>query len=362
MRGATAVGETGRASCLPARTASKIAMVLGAHPRADPRSVRDALATGSLAGTGVTLEALRAIRTVVPTPADVATCRATHGMGAAADAKIASAALADRFVHEMAKVNRADAKLDALILRETFAQRADDLETALVLVKDASERACASDALGRLLDIVVALSAILDKGKAGAAGDASQPKKTRSTYKLSSLAHLAATPARSSTKSGLGGDTLLHHLSKTVEQKAGAGDVLRWAESSGEGFRKASDAPTRLKFAKRVAELRRAVRDVEAEAAACERDDEGVEGAEGAEGTLAASLRSFAAEARVRLDVLWATSEATDESAARLLVAFGPAPKGTSPRDVLRTLGEFAEAFERATAENRRARMERGKE
>ena len=165
MRGATAVGETGRASCLPARTASKIAMVLGAHPRADPRSVRDVLATGSLAGTGVTLEALRAIRTVVPTPADVATCRATHGMGAAADAKIASAALADRFVHEMAKVNRADAKLDALILRETFAQRADDLETALVLVKDASERACASDALGRLLDIVVALSAILDKGK-----------------------------------------------------------------------------------------------------------------------------------------------------------------------------------------------------
>ena len=162
MRGATAVGETGRASCLPARTASKIAMVLGAHPRADPRSVRDVLATGSLAGTGVTLEALRTIRTVVPTPADVATCRATHGMGAAADAKIASAALADRFVHEMAKVNRADAKLDALILRETFAQRADDLETALVLVKDASERACASDALGRLLDIVVALSAILD--------------------------------------------------------------------------------------------------------------------------------------------------------------------------------------------------------
>lgn len=89
---------------------------------------------------------------------------------------------------------------------------------------------------------------------------------------------------------------------------------------------------------------------------------EGTEGAEGAEGTLAASLRSFAAEARVRLDVLWATSEATDESAARLLVAFGPAPKGTAPRDVLRTLGEFAEAFERATAENRRARMERGKE
>ena len=112
----------------------------------------------------------------------------------------------------------------------------------------------------------------------------------------------------------------------------------------------------------RVAELRRAVKDVEAEAAACERDDEGVEGAEGAEDTLAASLRSFAAKARVRLDVLWATSEATDESAARLLVAFGPAPKGTSPRDVLRTLGEFAEAFERATAENRRARMERGKE
>ena len=337
-------------------------MVLGAHkPLADPARARASSSAGSLENTGVTLEALRAIRTVVPTPADVATCRATHGMGAAADAKIASAALADRFVHEMAKVNRVDAKLDALILRETFAQRADDLETALVLVKDASERACASDALGRLLDIVVALSAILDKGKAGAAGDASQPKKTRSTYKLSSLAHLAATPARSSTKSGLGGDTLLHHLSKTVEQKAGAGDVLRWAESSGEGFRKASAAPDPAEVRERVAELRRAVRDVDAEAAACERDDEGAEGAEDA-GTLAAALRAFAAEARVRLDVLWATSESTDESAARLLVAFGPAPKGTAPGDVLRTLGEFAEAFERATAENRRARMERGKE
>ena len=149
-----------------------------------------------------------------------------------------------------------------------------------------------------------------------------------------------------------------------MEQKAGAGDVLRWAESSGEGFRKASAAPDPAEVRERVAELRRAVRDVDAEAAACERDDEGAEGAEGAEdaGTLAAALGAFAAEARVRLDVLWATSESTDESAARLLVAFGPAPKGTAPGDVLRTLGEFAEAFERATAENRRARMERGKE
>ena len=315
---------------------------------------------GFARGTGVTLEALRAIRTVVPTPADVATCRATHGMGAAADAKIASAALADRFVHEMAKVNRADAKLDALILRETFAQRADDLETALVLVKDASERACASDALGRLLDIVVALSAILDKGKAEG-GRRIAVENNEIGVQAVVARPLAATPARSSHRSGLGGDTLLHHLSKTVEQKAGAGDVLRWAESSGEGFRKASAAPDPAEVRERVAELRRAVRDVEAEAAACERDDEGAEGAEGAEGTLAASLRSFAAEARVRLDVLWATSESTDESAARLLVAFGPAPKGTAPRDVLRTLGEFAEAFERATAENRRARMERGK-
>ena len=364
MRGATAVGETGRASCLPARTASKIAMVLGAHkPLADPATARDVLVTGSLENTGVTLEALRAIRTVVPTPADVATCRATHGMGAAADAKIASAALADRFVHEMAKVKRAEAKLDALILRETFAARADDLETALVLVKDASERACASDALGRLLDIVVALSAILEKEKTEGGGE-SRSKTMRSRYKLASLASLAATPARSSHRSGLGGDTLLHHLSKTVEQKAGAGDVLRWAESSGEGFRKASAAPDPAEVRERVAELRRAVRDVDAEAAACERDDEGAEGAEGAEdaGTLAAALGAFAAEARVRLDVLWATSESTDESAARLLVAFGPAPKGTAPGDVLRTLGEFAEAFERATAENRRARMERGKE
>ena len=363
MRGATAVGETGRASCLPARTASKIAMVLGAHkPLADPATARHVLVTGSLENTGVTLEALRAIRTVVPTPADVATCRATHGMGAAADAKIASAALADRFVHEMAKVKRAEAKLDALILRETFAARADDLETALVLVKDASERACASDALGRLLDIVVALSAILEKEKAEGGGESRS--KTRSRYKLASLASLAATPARSSHRSGLGGDTLLHHLSKTVEQKAGAGDVLRWAESSGEGFRKASAAPDPAEVRERVAELRRAVRDVDAEAAACERDDEGAEGAEGAEdaGTMAAALGAFAAEARVRLDVLWATSESTDESAARLLVAFGPAPKGTAPGDVLRTLGEFAEAFERATAENRRARMERGKE
>ena len=177
MRGATAVGETGRASCLPARTASKIAMVLGAHPRADPRSVRDVPATGSFRrdwryARGVTRDTNRRAH-----PRGRRDVRATHGMGAAADAKIASAALADRFVHEMAKVNRADAQSSTLILRETFAQRADDLETALVLVKDASERACASDALGRLLDIVVALSAILDKGKAGAAGDASQPKK-----------------------------------------------------------------------------------------------------------------------------------------------------------------------------------------
>ena len=129
-----------------------------------------------------------------------------------------------------------------------------------------------------------------------------------------------------------------------------------------EGFRKASDAPDPAEVRERVAELRRAVRDVEAEAAACERDDEGAEGAEGAEGTLAraAVVRGGGASSD------WTCSgrlrRRTDESAARLLVAFGPAPKGTAPRDVLRTLGEFAEAFERATAENRRARMERGKE
>ena len=357
MRGAAAVGETGRASCLPARTASKIAMVLGAHPNADPRSVRDVLATGSLLG-GVTLEALRAIRTVVPTPADIATCRATHGMGAAADAKIKSAALADRFVHEMAQVRRIESKLDALITRETFAANADDLETALVLVKDASERACRDDALGRLLDIVVALSAILEKEETGKPAGG-KPGDARSRYKLASLARLATVPAKSSAgssdRTGLGGDTLLHHLSKTVERKGpSAGDVLRWAESSGEGFRKAAAMSAPAEVRERVAELRRAVKDVEAEAAACERED--------ANSRLAASLRAFAAEAMVRLDVLWATSEAADESAARLLVAFGPAPKGTAPGDVMRTLGEFAEAFERATAENRRARMERGKE
>ena len=86
-------------------------------------------------------------------------------MGAAADAKVAAAALADRFVHECSKTARIDAKLDALILRETFLERSESIETSLVRVKDASEQACGSDALGKLLDIVVALSAILEKDK-----------------------------------------------------------------------------------------------------------------------------------------------------------------------------------------------------
>ena len=349
MRGATAAGEAGKSSCLPARTASKIAMVLGAHPGADPSSILDVLTTGSLADTGVTLEALRAIRTVVPTPADVATVRATHGMGAAADAKVAAAALADRFVHECSKTARIDAKLDALILRETFLERSESIETSLVRVKDAAEQACGSDALGKLLDIVVALSAILEKDKpktpsANASG--------RSAYKLASLAKLATTPAAATSKASsvLGGNTLLHHLSKTVESKST--ETLRWAESLS-SLSAAAAAPTPGAVRERIAELRRGVKDAAAEGDACERDGDGA---------MAEALRSFAVDAGTRLDVLWATSEAADESAARLLVAFGSAPKGTAPGDVLRTLSEFAGAFERATAENRRARIERGKE
>ena len=349
MRGATAAGEAGKSSCLPARTASKIAMVLGAHPSADPSSILDVLTTGSLADTGVTIEALRAIRTVVPTPADVATVRATHGMGAAADAKVAAAALADRFVHECSKTARIDAKLDALILRETFLERSESIETSLVRVKDAAEQACGSDALARLLDIVVALSAILEKDKpktpsANASG--------RSAYKLASLAKLATTPAAATSKASsvLGGNTLLHHLSKTVESKST--ETLRWAESLS-SLSAAAAAPTPGAVRERIAELRRGVKDAAAEGDACERDGDGA---------MAGALRAFVVDAGTRLDVLWATSEAADESAARLLVAFGSAPKGTAPGDVLRTLSEFAGAFERATAENRHARIERGKE
>ena len=329
---------------------SKIAMVLGAHkPLADPATARDVLVTGSLENTGVTLEALRAIRTVIPTPADVATVRATHGMGAAADAKVAAAALADRFVHECSKTARIDAKLDALILRETFRERSESIETSLVRVKDAAEQACGSDALARLLDIVVALSAILEKDKpktpsANASG--------RSAYKLASLAKLATTPAAATSKASsvLGGNTLLHHLSKTVESKST--ETLRWAESLS-SLSAAAAAPTPGAVRERIAELRRGVKDAAAEGDACERDGDGA---------MAGALRAFVVDAGTRLDVLWATSEAADESAARLLVAFGSAPKGTAPGDVLRTLSEFAGAFERATAENRHARIERGKE
>ena len=350
MRGATAAGEAGKSSCLPARTASKIAMVLGAHPSADPSSILDVLTTGSLADTGVTLEALRAIRTVVPTPADVATVRATHGMGAAADAKVAAAALADRFVHECSKTARIDAKLDALILRETFLERSESIETSLVRVKDASEQACGSDALGKLLDIVVALSAILEKDKPKT--PSANVSSGRSAYKLASLAKLATTPAAATSKASsvLGGNTLLHHLSKTVESKST--ETLRWAESLS-SLSAAAAAPTPGAVRERIAELRRGVKDAAAEGDACERDGDRA---------MAEALRSFAVDAGTRLDVLWATSEAADESAARLLVAFGSAPKGTAPGDVLRTLSEFAGAFERATAENRRARIERGKE
>jgi hypothetical protein len=140
-------------------------------------------------------------------------------MGAAADAKVAAAALADRFVHECSKTARIDAKLDALILRETFLERSESIETSLVRVKDASEQACGSDALGKLLDIVVALSAILEKDKPKT--PSANVSSGRSAYKLASLAKLATTPAAATSKASsvLGGNTLLHHLSKTVESK-----------------------------------------------------------------------------------------------------------------------------------------------
>jgi hypothetical protein len=201
----------GARTVLGSRVASKVTMVLRSL-RVGAEDIAAAIRRGNVptsAGDAkaVTMETLRAIRTVVPSPADVAKVKAAYVEGAC---DVAEASPADAFFLAMSAVPRAAAKIDALLCRATLPTRVEDARASLETAFAAATACASSDRLKKLLDVVEALSGILDRG-GGAAGGAS-------SYKLASLAKLAEVETKAKSAPTKTNASLLHHLAKTVRR------------------------------------------------------------------------------------------------------------------------------------------------
>ena len=364
----------GERTVLPIRLASKVTMVLGTL-RVPPDAIRAAVARGEVhvhdpkvhgstpsqnSGRSVTVDTLRAIRTIMPAPADLDAVRATYVV---AGANPARASPADRFFLEMSRVPRAASKVDALMFRALFPAATEALHGACGVLRAAAQQATASEQLSRLLDIVLALGNILnrDKSPAGPApAAAAAAAADHPAYKLGSLTTLAEMKAdaksssSSTTKGSSGGATLLHYLAKTVEAKSP--ELLTFAASL-DTLRDAVVGPSLAHLESTLGDLRTGLGKLETECEAC--GDESSGGGGDDEAAFAAALAPFRVAAADELSHVTQLAAETSSAAARLLTHFGPAPPGTTPDAVLRTLQAFTAAFSKATTDNARAKQKK---
>ena len=373
----------GERTVLPIRLASKVTMVLGTL-RIPSDVIRLALARGDVADGGggvaglnrrVTVDTLRAIRTIMPATADLEAIRATYVVGGANPAK---ASPADGFFLEMSKVPRATAKVEALIIRSSFKSTVDGLHRSLETMRDAAKQATGSESLSRLLEIVLALGNILNRDKAGAsagggaataaaaaaaaaAAGGGQPYKLASLAKLTEMKAETKSPSSSMSSKG-GGATLLHYLAKTVEAKSA--ELLAFGETLGT-LKAAVSGPSLAQMESNLADLRTGLGKVEGECDACSAKNNkgggggGGESGEADEAAFAASMLAFRESAAGELARVNELAAETKVAAGGLLTHFGPAPEGTTPDAVLRSLQSFTAAFAKATADNARAKMKK---
>ena len=233
---------------------------------------------------------------------------------------VSSLSEADQFFLALLDVPRPAAKVAAMRTRAELGATADKLSSECALVCRACEQVRGSKELTRILEIILALGNILNRGtnKGAAQG-----------FTLSSLTKLVDTKA--SNKS----TTLLHYLAKTVQSKSR--ELL--------GF---TNTLSDITPAARVSQgmLRRGIaslaKEVEAARAEC--------AADGA--TFAAALAPFLAEATSRMTALKGELRAVEAAGEAVCSYFGEAATPGKAEEVLKTLHTFCVSFEKASGDN----------
>ena len=238
----------GARTALPARVASKATLVLGAT-RLGPRAIRAALERGDLPPGGegedaraeAAVEAVRGIRGIMPSPADVAAVRAAWGCGPGMDPRGASSSSdspgaslppgvspADVFFLEMGAVPNCTRRADAFLfaLDPAIGSRIRSIRDAFRAFEAAAAEAARSDALAKLVAVAVAL-VDADRGddekNGGAKRNAGSPDDAAPRPSLGAKIDAARALADAEAPAGEkapGG--LLHHLATTARKKSPA--------------------------------------------------------------------------------------------------------------------------------------------
>ena len=264
----------------------------------------------------LSLDNLQAVRNCLPTMEEMKTVREySEGGGELGDA--------ERFFLEMTKVPNAAGKVDALIFRRDFAALAEGVQASLDVFDEVCRKLKGSEQLARILEIILALGNILNRGtaRAHAAG-----------FKLKSLEMLKET--RASNRS----TTLLHYLAKTVKTKSA--ELLDFPSSLGplDEAAKLSQATLQSDQAalKRAVEKTRTEVDRSGGVPACQPFHD--------------NMLPFVEQAEGKAAALAARLQVTKELSAALVAYFGE--PGSSVEDVIKTLGGFSKSFLQAVADN----------
>lgn len=259
---------------------------------------------------------LQAVRSCLPTMEEMKTVRDfSEGGGELGDA--------EKFFLEMTRVPNAMGKVDALIFRRDFAALVESVQTSLDIFDEVCRKLKGSEQLARILEIILALGNILNRGTSRAHA---------SGFKLKSLEMLKET--RASNRS----TTLLHYLAKTVKTKSV--ELLEFPSSLG-----------RLEEAAKIS-----LATLQSDSAALKRAVEKTRTEIDRSGGVPASqpfydnMVSFVEKAEAEAAALEARLHVTKDLSAALVAYFGE--PGASVEDVIKTLGSFSKSFLQAVADN----------
>ena len=223
----------------------------------------------------------------------------------------------------MTAVPRVRAKTAAMRWQAELDEKSGSLSQRIARFTACCESVTSSDKLARILEIILALGNILNRGT----------KRAASGFKLSSLTKLSDTKA--SNKS----TTLLHYLAKTVEEKSS--ELLDFSDSL--------LAPLDANKAVKVAELRAELRELRAgmaqleeERAACGEEDAFVQGTD-----------DLHATASKRLSELDEALTSAASAGTKVREYFGEDDAGGEAFECFAVLATFCHAFGKAVGDNR---------
>lgn len=325
-RGASVSSSAPPATALPLQRANNVLIVLGGLKFANPdgsamlptAKVTALVQRLSNADTSnLTAETLASVLSVLPTREDADSVRAFLAAGR-------PQGQVEAFVLAMMEVPRVRAKTSAMRWQAEFAEKARGLESRVSQFTACCEALTSSDKLARILEIILALGNILNRGT----------KKQASGFKLSSLTKLSDTKA--SNKS----TTLLHYLAKTVEEKSS--ELLDFADtllSSLDANKSVRVADMRVE----LKELTSGLNQLEQERVACGADDAFFQGTE-----------AFYSAASKRVADLVRALEVATSAGSKVREYFGEDnPQKGEASECFTVLASFCHAFGKAVSDNR---------